>query len=239
MNIFSNLNLEVEAGEFVVVIGKNGAGKSTLLNLTTGTEQPDSGRLIVGGQDITNLPAYKRSEFIGRVHQNPELGVSPSLTVLENLALASARGKTFCFASGVRRRLVPEYVARLRELNMGLEEMLHHKAGQLSGGQKQALALTMVTIARPKLLLLDEHTAALDPQAAERICQLTAEIISQEKLTAIMITHDLTQSIAMGNRLLMLDRGKFVKDIRGQKKRELTLAALRQNFETVIPELAS
>lgn len=231
--IFSGLNLTVKEGEFAVVVGRNGAGKSTLLNIITGTDGPDAGGLFLDGRDISQVPAHLRSRWIGRVHQDPGRGVSPSLTVLENLALASSRGGVLSLAAGVRRKGINKYIGVLSQMGMGLEEHLNQKAGLLSGGQKQALALTMVVMARPRLLLLDEHTAALDPGAAQRINCLTGEIIAENNLSALMVTHDLGQALDTGTRLIMLDRGQKVLDVRGAAKARLTVADLMAHYKPV------
>lgn len=237
--IFSGLDLKIPAREFTVVVGSNGAGKSTLLNIITGTDLPDAGRLSLEGRDITSVPPHLRSRWIGRVYQDPSLGVAPSMTVMENLALAGSRGGAFKLIPGARRKDMEPYIHALTQLDMGLEQCLNQKAGQLSGGQKQALALTMVVMTKPRLLLLDEHTAALDPGAAERIKGLTAAIIADSRLTAIMVTHDLAQAIAMGDRLIMLDRGKIILDVSGRVKDNLTISELMTFYEPAGGEIAA
>ena len=229
--IFSGLDLTVAPGEFVVVVGRNGAGKSTLLNLITGSDQPDAGRLILAGREITRVPQEQRSTWIGRVYQDPGRGVAPSLTVLENLALAASRGGALSLVPGVRSREIKTYTRILCQLDMGLEGCLTQQVGKLSGGQKQALALAMVVMARPSLLLLDEHTASLDPGAAQGIQQMTETIVAESGLTAMMVTHDLAQAVETGNRLIMLDRGEKVLDVSGVAKARLTASQLMTYYK--------
>ena len=216
--IFENLNLDIKKGEFVIIVGGNGAGKSTLMNLISGSILPDSGEIFIDGKDVTNLPEHKRAKFIGRVFQDPLKGSCPNLTVEENLSLAMLRNKkrTLCFGinKGGRENLKHE----LEKLNLGLENRLDAKMGTLSGGQRQAITLLMATLVKPKILLLDEHTAALDPKSSEKVLNLTQKIISDSSITTLMITHNLNHAMKLGNRLIVLEGGKIKHDVSGKEK---------------------
>lgn len=227
------IDLHLEQGDFVTVIGGNGAGKSTLLNIISGTLLPDQGNIRLEDKDITFSPAYKRAKNIGRLFQDPLKGTAPSMSIAENLALAEGRQK-----DGIKRPLIgigaeqkQRFRERLEELDLGLEERLDSKVGLLSGGQRQALTLLMATMVPPKLLLLDEHTAALDPATAEKVLRLTKKIIHRHGITAFMVTHNMASALAYGNRLLMMDKGKIILDIGGEEKKRLTVEKLLQLFK--------
>lgn len=229
--LFNKFNLEVKKGDFITIIGSNGAGKSSLLNIISGTLNCDSGSIILNGNDISSFPEYKRTRVIGRVFQDPSLGVSPSMTILENLSIAYNKGKKFNLSMGISKKNINYFKEILLQLSLGLEDKLHVKAGLLSGGQRQALSLVMASISNPSLLLLDEHTAALDPKTSERIIELTSKIVNERSITTLMVTHNLNQAITMGNRLIMMHRGEIVLDIKGKEKDELSIDKLLQYFE--------
>lgn len=231
--IFNNLSLNIKDGDFVTVIGSNGAGKSTLLNIISGCLDLDGGSISLDGKEISKLPEFKRTRYIGRVFQNPSLGTSPSMTILENLSMANNKGKKFGFTSGITKKNVPYFKELLSKLNIEIENKLHVKVGLLSGGQRQAMSLIMAVMSNPKLLLLDEHTAALDPKTSESIIELTKEIVSEKKITTMMVTHNLNHAITLGNRLLMMHRGKIILDIEGEEKKNLTIEKLLQYFEKI------
>lgn len=231
--VLNDLSLEVRDGDFITIIGSNGAGKSTLLNIIAGVYFPDSGKIYLDGKDITNLPEFKRAAFIGRVFQDPMLGTAPSMTIEENLSIAYARPNNMVLRRGLdiqRRNIFKEY---LKNINLGLENRLSTKVRLLSGGQRQVLTLIMATIKKPKLLLLDEHTAALDPKTALLVNSLTEEIVQKNKLTTIMVTHNLEHAIKMGNRLIMMHSGQIVLDISGEEKASMTIPRLLSKFEQV------
>lgn len=229
--VFDGLSLNIEDGDYVTVIGSNGAGKSTLLNLISGSVMADEGSISLDGREISKLPEYKRTKYMGRVFQDPAMGTSPSMTILQNLSMAFSKGKNFGLTPGVSPKNTPGFKKMLSELDLGLENRINERVSLLSGGQRQALSLLMASISGPKLLLLDEHTAALDPKTSERIIALTDKIISDRKMTAIMVTHNLSQAIMSGNRLIMLHRGNVVLDIKGDEKKDLTIEKLLQCFE--------
>lgn len=227
------IDLTLEKGEFVTIIGSNGAGKSTLLNVIAGVYPVEEGAIELDGRDITSLPENLRASIIGRVFQDPLMGTAPSMTIEENLAMASARGRRRGLGRGVtpqKRELFAQY---LRPLGLNLEDRLHTKVGLLSGGQRQALTLLMATLAKPKLLLLDEHTASLDPKTAKQIVALTREIVEKDGLTTMMVTHNMEQALAMGNRLIMLHEGKVILDLNGSAKRAMTVSGLIKEFERI------
>lgn len=234
--IFNKLALSINPGDFVTIIGSNGAGKSTLLNIITGAIEQDEGTIILKNKDISQLEEYKRNKFIGRVFQNPTLGTSPKMTLLENLSMAYNKGKRFNLSPGVSRKDIPYFKEMLSELSLGLENSLHSKVGLLSGGQRQALALLMATITGPEMLLLDEHTAALDPKISEVISSLTEKIVKEKSITTLMVTHNLRQAIEMGNRILMLHRGEVILDCSGKEKQELSMKKLLGYFQQNQPE---
>ena len=229
----TGVNLTLEQGDFVTVIGGNGAGKSTLLNMIAGVYPLDSGHIVLDGKDISRLPEHKRASYLGRVFQDPMRGTAADMQIAENLALARRRGKTRGLAWGVTRAEHAEYAERLKTLGLGLEERLTSKVGLLSGGPRQALTLLMATRAEPKLLLLDEHTAALDPKTASKVLALTEEIVGERKLTTIMVTHNMNDAIRLGNRLVMMHEGNIIYDVAGDEKRSLTVPDLLQKFEQV------
>jgi putative ABC transport system ATP-binding protein len=229
----SRIELELEPGDFVTVIGSNGAGKSTLMNIISGVLQPDAGRVLIEGKDVSSLPEYKRSRWIGRVFQDPMAGTAPAMTIQENLALAYARGKARGLAFGVSRARRAWFREQLSKLGIGLENRLNAKVGLLSGGERQALSLLMATFTQPKILLLDEHTAALDPSRAELITRLTGDIVSELKLTTLMVTHNMEQAIRLGNRLIMMDKGRIILDVPPAEKRDLTVEKLLKAFENI------
>ncbi len=226
----SELSLRLNDGDFVTVIGGNGAGKSTLLNAVAGVWPVDSGAIIIDGEDVTGMPEYKRAKYIGRVFQDPMMGTAPNMQIEENLALAYRRGKKRGLKWGVTAAEREVYREKLATLGLGLEDRLTAKVGLLSGGQRQALTLLMASLQTPKLLLLDEHTAALDPGTAKKVLELSDKIISENKLTALMITHNMSDAIRHGNRLIMMDRGRIVLDISGEDKKSLTKADLLERF---------
>ena len=227
------LSLHLKPGDFVTVIGGNGAGKSTMLNAVAGVWPVDDGRIILDGVDVTAMPEFRRAQYIGRVFQDPMMGTSAGMEIEENLALAVRRGKRHTLRLGIRRSEREDYRRRLKELGLGLEDRLTTKVGTLSGGQRQALTLLMATLQQPKLLLLDEHTAALDPQTAARVMELTDRLVQENHLTTLMITHNMRDAIRYGNRLLMLHNGRIVLDISGEEKARLTVADLMDMFRKV------
>lgn len=221
-----HLCLTLEDGDFVTVIGGNGAGKSTMLNAICGVWAPDAGQILIGGTDVTRMPEYKRASFLGRVFQDPMMGTAPDMQIEENLALAKRRGKRRTLGWGIRASERAEYRELLTELGLGLENRLTSKVGLLSGGQRQAITLLMASLNRPKLLLLDEHTAALDPKTAAKVLEITDKIVNENHLTTLMITHNMRDAIAHGNRLIMMHNGHVVVDIRGEEKKKLTVEDL-------------
>ena len=225
-----DLSLHLNEGDFVTVIGGNGAGKSTLLNAIAGTFAVDRGSISIGGQDVTRLPEYKRAALIGRVFQDPMLGTAATMQIEENLALAARRGQTRGLKWGITKAEREKYRALLQPLDLGLEDRLTAKVGLLSGGQRQALTLLMASLQQPKLLLLDEHTAALDPKTAAKVLSLSDQIVAENHLTTLMITHNMKDAIRHGNRLLMMSAGKVVLDISGEEKRKLTVEDLLHRF---------
>lgn len=231
--VFSRFSLKVNQGDFITIIGSNGAGKSTLLNIISGSIGVDDGSIMIKDKEIARLPEHKRTKMIGRVFQSPSVGTSPSMTILENLSIAYNKGKGYNLTWGISKKNISFFQRVLSELSLGLENRLNTKVGLLSGGQRQALSLLMATISDPELLLLDEHTAALDPKASEIVINLTRKIISERNLTTLMVTHNLNQAIALGNRLLMLHQGRVVIDITGEEKMGLTKEKLLRLFDRV------
>lgn len=229
----NGITLHLEPGDFVTVIGSNGAGKSTLLNAVAGVWPVDDGRIILDGQDITALPEHKRAHLIGRVFQDPMMGTAPNMLIDENLALARRRGERRGLKWGVTAAEREEYRERLKILGLGLEDRMTSKVGLLSGGQRQALTLLMASLRKPKLLLLDEHTAALDPATAAKVLELSDSIIEEHKLTALMITHNMKDAIAHGNRLIMMNEGRIILDIRGEEKKRVTRRELMEKFAEI------
>ena len=226
----NGLNLTLHDGDFVTVIGGNGAGKSTLLNAICGVWKPDSGEIIVDGVNVTNMPEYKRAKFLGRVFQDPMMGTAADIGIEENLALAKRRGKPRTLKWGITKAEREEYKQMLRQLDLGLEDRLTCKVGLLSGGQRQAITLLMASMSNPKLLLLDEHTAALDPKTAAKVLEITDKIISERHLTTLMITHNMKDAIRHGNRLIMMHNGNIVVDVSGEDKKKLTVEDLMKLF---------
>lgn len=231
--VFDNLSLSVNRGDFVAIIGSNGAGKSTLLNMISGTIEGDSGVILIDGKDVSNKAEFLRSKDIGRVFQNPSVGVSPKMTILENLSLADNKGKRFGLTLGINKKRVNYYIELLKEVDLGLEDKLYNKVELLSGGQRQALTLLMAVMSNPKLLLLDEHTAALDPKTSEKIMDITKKIVKERGITTLMVTHNLKHAMESGNRLFMMHRGEIVIDVQGKEKEELTTDKLFNLFEKV------
>ncbi len=226
----AGIDLKLNEGDFVTVIGGNGAGKSTTLNAIAGSWPIDEGKIIIGGNDVTHMPEHKRAKFLGRVFQDPMLGTAANMEIEENLALAARRGKTRSLRWRITDAERKEYRELLSTLELGLEDRMTVKVGLLSGGQRQALTLLMATINRPHLLLLDEHTAALDPKTAAKVLGTTDRIISQMNLTAMMVTHNMRDAITHGNRLIMMKDGKIILDIAGEEKKNLTVEALLDMF---------
>ena len=226
----SDLSLHLNPGDFVTVIGGNGAGKSTMLNAIAGVWAVDSGRIILDGEDVTALPEHKRAKFIGRVFQDPMMGTAPNMQLEENLALAMRRGQRRGLGWGVTKAEREVYREKLKTLNLGLEDRMTVKVGLLSGGQRQALTLLMASLQKPKLHLLDEHTAALDPATAAKVLELSDRIVAENQLTALMITHNMTDAIKHGNRLIMMNEGKIILDISGEEKKQLTKQMLMDKF---------
>ena len=225
------LNLTLEDGDFVTVIGGNGAGKSTMLNAIAGVWPVDQGRILIGDADVTKLPEYKRAKYLGRVFQDPMTGTAATMEIQENLALALRRGDSRTLKAGITKKEHAKYREMLATLGLGLEDRMTSKVGLLSGGQRQALTLLMATLKKPKLLLLDEHTAALDPKTAAKVLQTTDMIVNRDNLTTLMITHNMKDAIAHGNRLIMMMDGNIILDIRGEEKKKLTVADLLHKFE--------
>ena len=225
------LSLTLEAGDFVTVIGGNGAGKSTMLNAIAGVWPVDSGSIVIDGMDVTKLQEYKRAKFLGRVFQDPMTGTAATMEIEENLALAMRRGEHRTLRRGIREKERQQYRELLAGLGLGLEDRMTSKVGLLSGGQRQALTLLMATLKKPKLLLLDEHTAALDPKTAAKVLETTDRIVNRDKLTTLMITHNMKDAIAHGNRLIMMMDGNVILDIRGEEKSKLTVEDLLHKFE--------
>ena len=225
-----DLSLTLNDGDFVTVIGGNGAGKSTMLNAVAGTFTVDAGTIAIGGVDVTHLPEHRRAKFIGRVFQDPMMGTAPTMQIEENLALAARRGRRRGLSWGITRTEREEYREKLKTLGLGLEDRMTSKVGLLSGGQRQALTLLMASLRRPELLLLDEHTAALDPATAAKVLELSDRIVAENHLTAMMITHNMRDAITHGNRLIMMNAGRIILDISGEEKRKLTKQDLLDRF---------
>ena len=227
------VSLTLNDGDFCTVIGGNGAGKSTLLNAVAGTWPVDGGTISIGGVNVTHLPDYKRAPYIGRVFQDPMLGTAPTMQILENLALAARRGQRRGLRWGVNKAEKDRYQEMLKNLDLGLEDRLTSKVGLLSGGQRQALTLLMASLKKPKLLLLDEHTAALDPKTAAKVLELSDRIVAENRLTTMMVTHNMKDAIQHGNRLIMMYDGKIAIDVSGEEKKKLTVPQLLELFNKV------
>ncbi|UCF95734.1 MAG: ATP-binding cassette domain-containing protein [Desulfobacterales bacterium] len=224
------IDLAVAEGDFITIIGSNGAGKSTLLNVIAGTYAPDEGQIAVGNQDVTKSPDYSMAHHIARVFQNPTMGTAGGMSIEENLCLAELRGKRRGLSWGVTRARRRRYREVLKVLDLGLEDRLKQAVSLLSGGQRQSLTLLMATLSLPKLLLLDEHTAALDPRTAEKVSHLTNTIVSQNKLTTLMVTHNMNQALCHGNRMIMLHQGRIQMDVQAEEKQKLTVSELIDKF---------
>lgn len=228
----NDLNLTLEDGDFVTVIGGNGAGKSTMLNAIAGVFQVDSGTITIDGQDVTKLPEHKRAAFLGRVFQDPMMGTAPTMQIEENLALAARRGKRRTLRIGITKAEREQYRELLKTLDLGLEDRLTARVGLLSGGQRQALTLLMATMVPPKLLLLDEHTAALDPATADKVLELTRRIVAEHRITCLMVTHNMAQALSLGSRTLMMAEGSIVLDVSGTEREGLTVNDLLERFRS-------
>ena len=229
----NGLNLHLKPGDFVTVIGGNGAGKSTMLNSVAGAYSVDEGKILIDGKDVTHLPEHRRAKLIGRVFQDPMMGTAATMQIEENLALAARRGKFRSLLPGITKKERAQYKEALKILDLGLEDRLTAKVGLLSGGQRQALTLLMATLQKPKLLLLDEHTAALDPKTAAKVLEATQRIVEKDNLTTLMITHNMRDAIAYGNRLIMMYNGHIVVDVSGEEKKNLTVEQLLELFSKV------
>ena len=229
----NGLNLKLNEGDFVTVIGGNGAGKSTMLNAVAGVWPVDSGKIIIDGTDVTKLGEHQRAAYIGRVFQDPMMGTAANMQIEENLALAARRGKKRTLRWGVTKAEREEYHEKLKSFGLGLEDRMTAKVGLLSGGQRQALTLLMAALQKPKLLLLDEHTAALDPATAAKVLELSDRIVHENQLTAMMITHNMKDAIVHGNRLIMMNEGRIILDIAGEEKKKLTKQDLLEKFAEV------
>ena len=228
----NGVDLTLEDGDFVTVIGGNGAGKSTTLNAVAGVWPVDSGRIYIGGDDVTKLSEYKRAKYLGRVFQDPMTGTATTMSIEENMAIAARRGRKRGLSWGITKAERDTYREMLKTLDLGLEDRLTSKVGLLSGGQRQAITLLMASIQKPKLLLLDEHTAALDPGTADKVLKLTQEIIEKNHTTCLMVTHNMQQALSMGNRTLMMDDGKIVLDVEGKERENMTVTDLLEKFHT-------
>lgn len=226
------LDLHIKEGEFVTIIGGNGSGKSTLMNVISGVYTLDEGSVVIGGVDVTNVSEYKRARHLGRVFQDPNMGTAGQMNIEENMMLAVRRAKSKGLKWGFNKKYREMFVEKLSTLNLGLENRLQEKVGLLSGGQRQAITLLMATLDRPDILLLDEHTAALDPKTAKTVLDLTNKIVNEEKITTLMITHNMRDAIKYGNRLIMLNAGKIVYDVSGDEKKNLTVQTLLEKFGT-------
>lgn len=226
-----DFSLTLEDGDFVTVIGGNGSGKSTMMNAIAGVWPVDEGRIVIDGIDVTKLPEHKRAKYLGRVFQDPMTGTAATMGIEENLALAKRRGKSRSLKTGITKKEREEYKELLKSLDLSLEERMTSKVGLLSGGQRQALTLLMATLQKPKVLLLDEHTAALDPKTAAKVLETTEKIVNRDQLTTLMITHNMKDAIVHGNRLIMLKDGHVILDIRGEEKKKLTVEDLLHKFE--------
>ena len=238
--VFSDLSLTLNAGDFVTIIGGNGAGKSTMLNLVAGAYTADSGSICIDGKDVTKMPEYTRAKYLGRVFQDPRMGTASDMWVEENMSIADSRGHKRGLRWAITSRDRERYREQLKQLDLGLESRLTTKMGLLSGGQRQAVTLLMATMKRPKLLLLDEHTAALDPKTAAKVLELTDKLIAENHLTAMMVTHNMRDAIVHGNRLIMMHAGRIILDISGEEKKQLTVETLLEKFsQTSGSEFAS
>lgn len=231
--LFKKFNLQIQNGEFVSVVGSNGSGKTSMLNIICGSIPVDGGQILLDGKDITKEKEFRRNRKIGRVYQNPALGTCPSMTILENMSLADNKGRSYGLRRGTNKARISHYQELLRQLNLGLEDKLDVKVGSLSGGQRQAMALLMSTMTPIEFLILDEHTAALDPKTAELIMELTGRVVQEKKLTTIMVTHNLRYAVEYGNRLLMMHQGEAVLDCRGEEKAAISVDEILGRFNEI------
>ena len=232
----NGINLHLESGDFVTIIGGNGAGKSTMLNMIAGVYPIDSGKIVIDGINISREPEHRRAKYIGRVFQDPMRGTAANMEIQENLAMALRRGKIRGLGWGIRNNEKDYYRTALAQLDLGLQTRMTSKVGLLSGGQRQALTLLMATLQKPKLLLLDEHTAALDPKTARKVLELTVKIVNEQELTALMVTHNMKDAIQIGNRLIMMHEGRIIYDVSGEDKKKLQVEDLLEKFETASGE---
>lgn len=231
--VFDNFNFKIEEGEFVSVIGSNGSGKTTLLNLICGSLKADEGKILFGGNDITHTSEFKRAKIIGRVFQEPKIGTCADLTVLENMALADNKNKPFGLGRCVNKKRIDYYKSLLEQCDMGLENRLGVQVGTLSGGQRQALALVIANMTNIKLLILDEHIAALDPKSSDRVMELTNKLVHENKITTLMVTHNLRYAVEYGSRLFMMHEGKSVLDLKGQAKQDAKVEDILEIFDRI------
>ncbi len=233
MKLFDDFGFTVQKGDFISIVGSNGSGKTTLLNLICGSLMPDKGTILLDGQDITGWPEYQRAKKIGRVFQDPKMGTCSNLTVLENFALADNKNKAYGLGKAINKDRMDEYVERLQACNMGLEDRLNTPVGLLSGGQRQAISLVLAGMTHVDLLILDEHTAALDPKSSETIMALTDRLVKENNITAVMVTHNLRFAVDYGNRLVMMHEGKIVMDYSGDEKEKITVSDLLGTFNAI------